>query len=91
MVQWLGLGTLTAEGPSSTPGQGAKISQAALRRQRDRTRKVNTVWLVQGNERRRAEDEGQDATAMSLDFTRSSRGSHVSSSPINFFKALLDC
>ena len=27
MVQWLGLCTLTAEGPGSIPGQGTKIPQ----------------------------------------------------------------
>ena len=27
-VQWLGLGTLTAEGPGSIPGRGTKIPQA---------------------------------------------------------------
>ena len=28
VVQWLGLGALTAKGASSVPGQGTKISQA---------------------------------------------------------------
>ena len=28
MVQWLGLGALTARGPGSIPGQGTKILQA---------------------------------------------------------------
>ena len=32
-IQWLGLHTLTAEGPGSIPGRGTKIPQAAWRGQ----------------------------------------------------------
>ena len=41
-VQWLGLHAFTAEGPSSVPGWGTKIIQAALCSQ---TRKTNNLDL----------------------------------------------
>ena len=34
MIQWLGLGAFTAEGPGSIPGQGTKIPQATWRGQK---------------------------------------------------------
>ena len=40
MVQWLGLSTFTARAWGSIPGQGTKISQAALLSQ-----KKKKVWL----------------------------------------------
>ena len=39
VVQWLGLHTLTAEGPSSIPGQGTKIPQVVLHDQKKKKEK----------------------------------------------------
>ena len=38
-VQWLGLGTFTAEGPGSTPGRGIKIPQAGQQGQKKKKKK----------------------------------------------------
>ena len=38
-VQWLGLQALTAEGPSSIPGQGTKILQATWHGQKKKKKK----------------------------------------------------
>ena len=40
-VQWLGLGTFTAEGPGSIPGWGTKILQAKWHGQKTKTNKQN--------------------------------------------------
>ena len=40
MVQWLGLGTLTAKGASSVPGQGTKIPQAEQLSQKEKKSKA---------------------------------------------------
>ena len=39
VVQWLGLGGLTAEGPGSIPGRGTKISQATQHGQKKKKKK----------------------------------------------------
>ena len=40
MVQWLGLGTFTAEGGDSIPGQGTKIPQAEQRSQKKKKKEA---------------------------------------------------
>ena len=40
VVQWLGLRAVTAEGPGSIPGRGAKIPQAIWHGQKRKERKL---------------------------------------------------
>ena len=47
MVQWLGLGTFTAKGAGSIPGQGTKILQAEQRGQKEKEKKIESSVFAQ--------------------------------------------
>ena len=46
MVQWLGLGAFTVMAPSSIPGQGTKIPEAAQRSQKNKRKKPKDIKQV---------------------------------------------
>ena len=64
-VQWLGLGTLTAEGPGSIPGRGTEIPRAMWHRQKKKKKKTMAeVFPFQSRGAGRGRTDGAAVTAM---------------------------
>ena len=70
MIRWLGLCDLTAKGPGSIPGWGAKIPQAARRGQKKEKEDEETGWWAQPTSQ-----QGRDSTRFHL-LARPLRAAH---------------